>query len=53
MLNLHCNNNDKKKIKNKKKNKKVMRLMRFEPGMYGFKVHQGIHYGMEANAVYR
>ena len=56
MLNLHCKNNDKKNIKKKnKKNKrkKVMRLPRFEPGMYGLKVHQGIHYAMEANAVYR
>ena len=47
MLSLHCNNND------KKNNKKNMQLPRFEPGIYEFKVQQGIHYAMEANANYR
>ena len=41
MLNLHCNNND-------KNIKKVMRLPRY----MGSKGHQGIHYAMEANAIY-
>ena len=39
MLNLHCNNNDKKKINIKKIIKKIMRLPRFEPEIYEFKVH--------------
>ena len=30
-------------------NKKIMQLPRFEPRIYGFKVHQGIHYAMEVN----
>ena len=35
MLNLHCNNNDEKKI---------MQSPRFEPMTYGFKKHRGNHY---------
>ena len=51
MLNLHCNNNDKNNNNNKKiTKKKNMRLPRFQPGIYRFKGHQGIHYAMEANA---
>ena len=63
MLNLkkmQCNNNDKKKIKKKKKkknnNKKKFMLHvfpRIEPGIHGLKVHQDIHYAMEANAILR
>ena len=46
--------NKKKKIKNKKKLiKKIMRFTRFEPRIHGFKVHQDIHYAMEANALCR
>ena len=33
--------------------KNNVRLPRFEPGIHGFKVHQDIHYAMEANAYYR
>ena len=44
MLNLHCNKNEKKKKKKKKKE-----LSRFVPGMYGFKVHRGIHYAKVIN----
>ena len=55
MLNLHCNNNDKikhKKIKNNN-NKRILRLPRFDPGIYiRFKVHQGINYAMEVNAIF-
>ena len=36
MLNLHCNNNDKKRIK-------IMLLPRFEPRIYGFKEANGIN----------
>ena len=50
MLNLHCNNNDKKKKLNKNNNKN-MRLPRFEPRICGFKVHIGFHYPMEANGI--
>ena len=51
MLNLHCNKNGKKKKKKKKKKyiKKIMRLPRFEPRKYGFKIHRGVHYAMEAD----
>ena len=44
-------NNIKKSIK--KIIKKIMRFPRFEPGIHGFKVHQDIHYAMEANAIFR
>ena len=30
-----------------------MRFPRFEPGTHGFKIHQDIHYAMEADAKYR
>ena len=43
MLNLHRNNND----------KNIMRLPRFEPRIYGFKVHRGILYAVEANGINR
>ena len=33
--------------------KKIMRFPNFEPGIHGLKVHQDIHYAMEANAIYR
>ena len=45
MLNSHCNNNGEKK-----NIKKIMRLSRVEPRMYGFKDHRG---AMEANGIYR
>ena len=50
MLNLHCNNNDKREHKKIIKN---MGLPGFEPGLYGCNAHQGIHYAMEVNAIYR
>ena len=39
MLNLHCNNNDKKHKNNNNNNniKRIMRLSRFEPGYMGSK----------------
>ena len=40
------------KKKKKNKNKEFMRFPRFEPGINGFKVHQDIHYAMEANAIF-
>ena len=47
MLNLHCNKNG------KKKNIKKMRLPRFEPREYRFKIHRGVHYAMEADGINR
>ena len=53
MLNLHCNKIAKKtKKKHKKKNKKL-RLPRFEPRKYGFKINRGVHYTMEADGINR
>ena len=46
MLNSHFNNTEKKNIKNIEK---IMRSPIFEPRIYGFKDHRGIHYAMEAN----
>ena len=45
MLNLHCNKNG------KKKSKTIMRFPRFEPRKYGFKLHRGVHYAMEADGI--
>ena len=49
----HIKMKKKKKNQIKKKKRKNMRFPRFEPGIHGFKVHQDIHYAMEANANYR
>ena len=54
MLNLHCNKNGKaKKYIYIKKNKKNMRLPRFESRKYGFKIQRGVHYAMEADGINR
>ena len=54
MLNLQiCNVIIMKKKKKKETEKKNHAIPRFEPGIHWFKVHQDIHYAMEANAIYR
>ena len=42
-----------KTINNYKKKKNIMRFPRFEHGTHRFKIHQDIHYAMEADANYR
>ena len=37
----------------KKHLKKIMRSLRFEPRIYGFKDYRRIHYAMEANEINR
>ena len=51
MLNLHCNKKAKKK--HKKNKRKIMRLLRFEPKEYGFKIRRGVHYATEADGISR
>ena len=49
MLNLHCH----KKAHTKKKKKKNYAITEIRTKKYGFKIHRGVHYAIEAGGINR